>query len=178
MLSGCTFLLLTNPDKLAKLTEEVRSAFQSEDEISIQSASQLPYLMACLEESLRRYPPVPIGLPRVVPRGGKTFLGQYVPEGVSCGNLLSNLLLWFWPVIDKKIRPMLLCGSMRPITPLATGPIRMNITLSASSATRNTRRIGRRHCSPSRLARGTASAASMFRALPPPSTFPSQESSA
>lgn len=83
LLSGVTFLLTKNPDKLARLTQEVRSTFKSEAEIDINSASQLTYMLACLDEALRSYPPVPIGLPRVVPRGGKTFLGKYVPAGVS-----------------------------------------------------------------------------------------------
>lgn len=82
LLSGATYLLLKNPKVLARLTQEVRSAFKSEDEICISSAAQLTYLNACIEESFRSYPPVPIGLPRIVPEGGKTFSGQYVPEGV------------------------------------------------------------------------------------------------
>lgn len=83
LLSGATYMLLKNPQVLARLTHEVRSAFTSEDEINIASAAQLTYLNACIDESLRSYPPVPIGLPRVVPKGGKVFSGKFVPEGVS-----------------------------------------------------------------------------------------------
>ena len=83
LLSGVTFFLLTNPEALKKLTAEIRSAFRSEDEINFVSVSALPYLLACLDEALRMYPPVPNGLPRTVPKGGATVAGHYVPEDVS-----------------------------------------------------------------------------------------------
>lgn len=83
VLSGATFLLGTNPDKLAKLTNEVRSAFKSEDEIDYMSVSKLEYMLACLDETMRLYSPVPIGLPRLTPKGGGTICGHYVPEDVS-----------------------------------------------------------------------------------------------
>lgn len=84
LLSGCTFLLLNNPDALDRLTKEVRSTFKEESEININSAGQLQYMLACLDEALRCYPPVPIGNPRVVPKGGRVLCGHYVPEDVSC----------------------------------------------------------------------------------------------
>lgn len=83
LLSGATYLLLKNPKTLARLTHEVRSTFKSDEEINISSAAQLTYMIACLDESLRMYPPVPIGLPRIVAKGGRTLCGKYVPEGVS-----------------------------------------------------------------------------------------------
>ncbi|KAK3313180.1 cytochrome P450 [Apodospora peruviana] len=80
LLSGVTFLLLTNPDALAKLKSEIRSSFKSQHEIDFASVSALPYLLACLDEALRMYPPVPSGLPRVVPQGGASICGNFVPE--------------------------------------------------------------------------------------------------
>ncbi|KAJ0146010.1 Isotrichodermin C-15 hydroxylase, partial [Colletotrichum tanaceti] len=56
-LSGATYLLTTNPDKLAKLVAEVRGSFTSDDEIDIIGTAKLEYLHAVLEESLRIYPP-------------------------------------------------------------------------------------------------------------------------
>ncbi|KAF7539526.1 hypothetical protein G7054_g2049 [Neopestalotiopsis clavispora] len=70
LLAGVKFLLLVNPDTLASLFNEVRGAFQAEEDISHQTVTKLPYLLACLNEALRLYPPVPLGLPRVVPEGG------------------------------------------------------------------------------------------------------------
>lgn len=83
LLSGVTYLLLKNPDALAKLTKEVRTSFQSEDEIDYLSVSKLQYMLACLDEGLRFYPPVPLGIPREVPKGGGKVIGRYVAENVS-----------------------------------------------------------------------------------------------
>ncbi|KAK3395454.1 cytochrome P450 [Sordaria brevicollis] len=80
-LSGATFLLLQNPEVLKRVTQEVRTAFKSVDEININSVNKLPYMVAVLNETLRMYPPVTSNLPRVVPRGGAKVLGEYMPEG-------------------------------------------------------------------------------------------------
>ncbi|ROV97807.1 hypothetical protein VPNG_08651 [Cytospora leucostoma] len=45
----------------------------------------LPYLDACVQESLRIHPPFALPLERVVPRGGVTVLGRYLPEGTMVG---------------------------------------------------------------------------------------------
>jgi hypothetical protein len=83
LLSGAIYLLLANPDKLAKLVKEVRSTFKSDEEITLTSVQSLTYMLACLNESLRCYPPVASGLPRVVPKGGNVVAGQFIPEDVS-----------------------------------------------------------------------------------------------
>ncbi|KAK1996652.1 cytochrome P450 [Colletotrichum falcatum] len=83
LLSGATYYLLMNPAALEKLTDEIRSTFKDESEIDFQSVSNLPYLLACIQEALRIYPPVPIGLPRIVPPGGATIAGHHVPEGTT-----------------------------------------------------------------------------------------------
>ncbi|KAF5002153.1 hypothetical protein FDECE_10715 [Fusarium decemcellulare] len=80
LLSGVTYVLLRNPQALDKLTEEVRSTFKAEDEINLTSVNQLTYMIACLNEALRVYPPIPGGLPRVCPKGGATVSGQFIPE--------------------------------------------------------------------------------------------------
>lgn len=74
------YLLLTNPDVLAELIEEVRSAHLDYAEITISSASQLPYLAAVIKESMRLWPVAPLGRPRVSP--GTVICGHYVPSGV------------------------------------------------------------------------------------------------
>lgn len=43
LLSGLVYLLLKNPVCLQKITHEVRSAFESEDEINFASVQGLPY---------------------------------------------------------------------------------------------------------------------------------------
>ncbi|KAF3064163.1 Isotrichodermin C-15 hydroxylase [Daldinia childiae] len=98
LLSGATFLLTTNPDKLAKVTEEVRSCFESDQEITLTSVSRLPYMLACLNEALRQYPPATSDLPRVTPKGGATILGRSLPEGtvVSVFQYAVNYDPRFW----------------------------------------------------------------------------------
>ncbi|KAK1507463.1 cytochrome P450 ClCP1 [Colletotrichum tamarilloi] len=80
LLAGVTYYLLTNRDCLAKLTDEVRSSFKTEEEIDLVSVNKLTYMLACLDEALRVYPPVSMGLPRVTPKGGATICGNFVPE--------------------------------------------------------------------------------------------------
>lgn len=89
LLSGTTYYLLKNPEKLAKLTKEVREAFHSEDEINLTSVNGLTYMLAVLDEGLRMYPPVPVGLPRRVPESGETIVGNFVPPNV-CSNSLQQ----------------------------------------------------------------------------------------
>lgn len=83
LLSGLTFYLLANPERMKKLTTELRRTFDSEEEISIERLQSLKFLQACIEEGLRMYPPISNGLPRLVPPTGALIDGQEVPAGVS-----------------------------------------------------------------------------------------------
>ncbi|KAL9012057.1 MAG: hypothetical protein Q9173_003152, partial [Seirophora scorigena] len=82
-LSGTTLLLLQNPDKMKKLVAEIRGRFKSQEEITLEEVIKMRYLMAVISESLRMYPPVPTGFPRVVPDGGDMISGHWVPEKTS-----------------------------------------------------------------------------------------------
>ena len=82
-LSGTLLYLVKNTSKLEKLKQEIRSNFISAEEITVASTANLPYLGAVIDEGLRLSNPVPGGLPRVVPKGGDHYGGQFVPEGVS-----------------------------------------------------------------------------------------------
>lgn len=86
-LSAATYFLSQNPEPLAKLTAEVRSAFSSEEEIDLLSVQHLSYMLAVLDEALRLYPPAPGGQPRVIAKGGDIILDRYVPEGVSVSSI-------------------------------------------------------------------------------------------
>jgi cytochrome P450 len=81
LLSGCTYLLLKNPDKMAKLTHEIRSNFNSEDEIDLAAVNSLSYMLACLDETFRLYPPVAGSLPRRTIHDD-VIAGNPVPPGV------------------------------------------------------------------------------------------------
>ena len=81
LLSGTCFQLLCNPQIMEKVVSEVHSAFQTEADITIDSANNLSYLINVLSEAMRIYPPVPTFSARVVPDGGDTVDGKYLPGG-------------------------------------------------------------------------------------------------
>ncbi|KAH8424434.1 cytochrome P450 [Aspergillus melleus] len=81
LLSGATYYLLKTPRVLEKLQDEVRSAFDSDSEIALASCNKLIYLNAVINEALRMYPPVSVGLPRIVDAQGDTVAGEWVPPG-------------------------------------------------------------------------------------------------
>ncbi|GAB1312601.1 Averantin oxidoreductase [Madurella fahalii] len=82
LLSGLTYYLLRNPDKMRKLVQEIRGAIPCEDDFTLENLQRLKYLGACIEEGLRLYPPVPVPLWRVTPREGTTICDEYIPGGV------------------------------------------------------------------------------------------------
>jgi len=64
-----------------RLVDEIRSSFESYESICGSSCEQLPYLKAVINEGLRIFPAIPMGLPRVSP--GATVDGIYIPAGVE-----------------------------------------------------------------------------------------------
>lgn len=76
------YLLCTNKEALNRLSQEIRSTFRTDSEITSAQCVPLPYLNAVIEETLRIYPPVATHLPRVVPKGGATVAGEFLPEDV------------------------------------------------------------------------------------------------
>ena len=111
-----TYHLLKNPAKMARLTKEIRTAFSSLEDINLVNIAQLEYLNAVIEEGLRIYPPVSVGLPRSVPEGGATVGGMWLPGGVSYPNLASFCVLP-WRIPDSYCYRLLFrLPSMRLIT--------------------------------------------------------------
>lgn len=98
LLSGATYLLLKNPRVLSKLQDEVRGAFQTDEEITLESCNNLEYIHAVLTEALRMYPPVAVGLPRIVDAQGDIVAGHWVPGGVSAKLNCIHLGLRLIPV--------------------------------------------------------------------------------
>ncbi|CAJ2506367.1 Uu.00g004970.m01.CDS01 [Anthostomella pinea] len=82
-LSCCTYFALQNPDIMATLKAEIRGAFADPSAINDASTKTLPYLNAVCLEAMRIYPPLPIALPRLVPEGGDTVDGHYLPAGIT-----------------------------------------------------------------------------------------------
>lgn len=105
-LSCITYYLQKNQEILKKLRQELQRNFNSCQEIDNASTSGLPYLNAIILEGMRIYPPLPFPLPRVVPEGGDTVNGHFIPAGVSihlthpslasktreCGASFANIL--------------------------------------------------------------------------------------
>lgn len=91
LLCGVTYYLLLNPHALRRCRDEVRSAFISDEEITFKAASsKLPYMLACLNEALRLFPPVPTVLFRTTLPGQVTLIDGYeIPENVSLREPLS-----------------------------------------------------------------------------------------
>lgn len=82
-LTGTLNYLVSCPDKLALIVKEIRDQFSSRDEITLDALRDLPYLNAVISEGLRLCPPIPWMLPRLVPPGGETVCGVWLPGGVS-----------------------------------------------------------------------------------------------
>ncbi|PHH89134.1 hypothetical protein CDD83_6605 [Cordyceps sp. RAO-2017] len=80
LLTGFFSLLSENPKARGRVTNEIRSSFRAQDDITLASVKSLPYLLACINEALRLLPPTPNGMARVVPKAGRVICGQHVPQ--------------------------------------------------------------------------------------------------
>jgi len=85
LLSGVTYWLLKTPSALKRVTEEVRSMFERDEDINFKDASaKLPYMLACLDEGLRIFPSIPLTLYRQTLPGAPTpVAGLMIPEKVT-----------------------------------------------------------------------------------------------
>lgn len=82
-LTNTIYLLYKYPNELAKLREELDASFPVDQVPTYDVVSRLPYLRACIEEAMRLRPASSMGLPRVVPKGGREIAGHFVAEGVT-----------------------------------------------------------------------------------------------
>lgn len=89
-LSCIIYYLVKNPEIKLRLQAEIRTRYQHYSEINSSTAQHLPYLKAVILEGLRIFPPVPFALPRVVPEGGDSVDGCFIPEGVSLSPLMAK----------------------------------------------------------------------------------------
>ena len=81
LLSGCIYQLLRNPDWMQLAATEIRTTFATAGEIDLFSVNKLRLTLAVLEETMRIYPPVPTQANRVMPSGGVTVGGHWLPAG-------------------------------------------------------------------------------------------------
>ena len=82
-LSSFFFYIVRNPRLYEKLVNEIRTTFDSADEIvSGPKLSSCKYLRACVDETLRISPVVASGLYRTILPGGQMINGEFYPAGV------------------------------------------------------------------------------------------------
>jgi cytochrome P450 len=82
-LCGAINYLIAHPEKLSRLSTEIRSTFETAEQVSLDALQNVSYLNAVIQEALRLCPAIPWVLPRIVPAGGDTVCGTWLPGGVS-----------------------------------------------------------------------------------------------
>ncbi|KAI8318245.1 putative cytochrome P450 monooxygenase [Martensiomyces pterosporus] len=83
-LSWTIHLFMLHPQHYKRAVDEVRSNFDKDHLITFDEVKEkLPFLEACVYESMR-IRPVISPLPRIVPPGGVTLQGHFIPEGYTC----------------------------------------------------------------------------------------------
>lgn len=91
-MSAAFFYLLHNQPALSRATAEVRSTFSSVEEIGCPMKTNLcQFLQACINETMRLVPAVPLASPRHVEAGGITVDGEYIPEGTVVGSSVYTI---------------------------------------------------------------------------------------
>lgn len=87
-LCGFFFYLTRNARPYDKLVHEIRTTFQTAEEITNgPKLMSCYYLRACIDESMRMTPVGPSEIPREVRSGGSIIDGEHVPAGVTVGTV-------------------------------------------------------------------------------------------
>ncbi|KAI1858148.1 hypothetical protein JX265_010816 [Neoarthrinium moseri] len=87
-LTYIVWAVLSNSSIQAKLEEEVGNLPETYTDEDLKN---LPYLSAVIEETLRLHGAAPGALPRIVPKGGATLAGHYIPEGITVSTQAFSL---------------------------------------------------------------------------------------
>ncbi|KIW21621.1 hypothetical protein PV08_02201 [Exophiala spinifera] len=78
--------LLRNPGDMKRLMEELKEVPASEEGLlAWNDVRDLPYLNAVIKETLRCHPAAGLTLERIVPAGGVTICGAFIPAGTIVG---------------------------------------------------------------------------------------------
>ncbi|KAI8057083.1 cytochrome P450, partial [Syncephalis plumigaleata] len=87
-------LLIEHPECARRLVDEIKSIHPDNSvRASYEDIRSLPYLDAVINESMRIRPVAPHGMPRVVPEGGITLDGYFLPEGTTIFSSFNALHL-------------------------------------------------------------------------------------
>ncbi|KAJ7055928.1 cytochrome P450, partial [Mycena amicta] len=81
-LSSFVWCMMSNPDIYARARAEVDAVYPDAEAIfDSEKHGELEFVTACIQESLRLYPPVPTGGPRKIPAGEPRLVaGKLIPE--------------------------------------------------------------------------------------------------
>ena len=82
-LTGWAYFVSTHPQVYSRLTSEIRNAIKNEHELRWEHVKNLRYLEVTIHEALRLFPPSPASQQRIVPQGGATIDGYYIPTGYT-----------------------------------------------------------------------------------------------
>lgn len=82
-LTGATYFALKHPPVMERLVRDIREAFKRQEDITIAAVSNLPYVHAVIQETLRMQPTGPVSVPRQVDRPDVVVCGMAVPQGVG-----------------------------------------------------------------------------------------------
>lgn len=80
------YLLAANTDKQNTLYKSLVDGLPADERRPVpayKSLQNIPFLKACLDESMRLYPPIAFGLPRRTLPEGATIAGHYIPGNVT-----------------------------------------------------------------------------------------------
>ncbi|KAI1613804.1 cytochrome P450 oxidoreductase [Exophiala viscosa] len=86
------YSMMTHPQVFQKFMDELKDVLKAREgmadstkPITWQEGNSMKYLQAVIKECLRCHPALGEILPRVVPPGGVSLCGQYIPEGTVIG---------------------------------------------------------------------------------------------
>ena len=131
--STCAIIYYLARNRFAqeKLHKELDEQLGTEDETVAngQQVKRLPYLDACINEALRIHSTSALGLPRVVPEGGLTIMGQFFPEGtvlsVPSYSIHRDPTVWGEDVEDYRPERWFECdvaAMQKTFNPFSVGP--------------------------------------------------------
>ncbi|KAF2721434.1 cytochrome P450 [Polychaeton citri CBS 116435] len=83
-MANVMYQMCKQPKIMETLRREIDDVIDDDEDITpYDKVKYLPYLRACLDESLRMFPPISHGLTRETPEEGAIIAGDFIPGGTS-----------------------------------------------------------------------------------------------
>ncbi|KAJ9615983.1 hypothetical protein H2204_014198 [Knufia peltigerae] len=90
-LSFITWEIASKPHVQRKLFDELKANMAKDETPLLEDVQTWPYLNAVIKEGLRKYAAAPSHMERVVPQGGATLNGFYLPAGTIVGTQIYSM---------------------------------------------------------------------------------------